>query len=256
MKKLLGILVLGLILTSCSTGKKEFATIPKIYSSDSEHIIFKKTMPWTETDEQWDRAMTRMYLEAEHHCITFQKYLFELLGQNAYGKEVVDNDDGAFSTRFRFFCAKNREEVLHLFNTKTFDNFRTNIYGSPYFDSIGDTVKTYEVKENVEEIEEEARRTKEFYKRLEEERKRREYNRAEDEASSARIDAELATRRAQTAERRAEEALREAERRLDEQSIREAEWRREEAERAEWERKQAEDRASDAENVYQNTSRY
>ena len=121
MKKLLGIMVLGLLLSG-----NAYAERAKPIIKNSESIIFQ-----VKTGTITDKMLSYQISTAKQHCKSFSKtmYVFgEFLGRNHQRNGFVyDSESGGFwNYKTRFICANSLSEAFNIFNTQNgFNSYLT-----------------------------------------------------------------------------------------------------------------------------------
>ena len=136
MKKLLGILVLGLLLMSGNAYAKKI----KVVSKSPEFIIFK-VGNWGKNSSEQSKNLNYVTSIAKKHCRSYSKtmYLFGAIPHNTdlspfwYDQEF----GGLFSFRARFICANSLQDAFNIFNTS--NNFEVMINGSGWTTKYSDT---------------------------------------------------------------------------------------------------------------------
>ena len=121
MKKLLGILVLGLLLGGLTTPvayTKEKKIKIKVRMQDSAAIVFVRFAGGKE--EKKKRATVLMNEMAKSHCSSYNKEAYVFKSHGAYDQDALHK---AMSTQWRYFCAKSVDEALRLFEEKKFDKY-------------------------------------------------------------------------------------------------------------------------------------
>ena len=141
MKKLLGILVLGLLLMSGNAYAKKI----KVVSKSPEFIIFKvgkgASDNWGKNSSEQSKNLNYVTSIAKKHCRSYSKtmYLFGAIPHNTdlspfwYDQEF----GGFFSFRARFICANSLQDAFNIFNTS--NNFEVMINGSGWTTKYSDT---------------------------------------------------------------------------------------------------------------------
>ncbi len=141
MKKLLGILVLGLLLMSGNAYAKKI----KVVSKSPEFIIFKvgkgASDNWGKNSSEQSKNLNYVTSIAKKHCRSYSKtmYLFGAIPHNTdlspfwYDQEF----GGLFSFRARFICANSLQDAFNIFNTS--NNFEVMINGSGWTTKYSDT---------------------------------------------------------------------------------------------------------------------
>ena len=110
MKKLLGIIVLGLLLNGCETTSSLKPSPGEILISSENHIVIQRISPWKGADDP------RMTNKASNHCSQYNKFAYKYMND-------WDMNDGS---RFVFRC-KEGYAPTHLVNgeqkTVTWSNY-------------------------------------------------------------------------------------------------------------------------------------
>lgn len=127
MKKVIGIIVLGLLLNTFSFNDSVHAkNYVTINSQSSEDIIFKsKRGLFGDSAKKWDATVNQAMMFAKSHCNSFNKdaYWFRGLtrGSNNLksGQDMLDTDDTAFGhAKYRLICANNISSAIKIFNQR------------------------------------------------------------------------------------------------------------------------------------------
>ena len=148
MKKLLGIVVLGLLLSNYS----QAATFKKILDKGPNYIITKEKRNWGKGEFY---TFSNGLSVAEEYCSSknlYSFYIIALLKDNApqaleYSNMWPDFESGfGYSGKYRYFCAKTPEQALSYFNKNIPSNFKANISSDSKMVSVKSQVKEYIVK--------------------------------------------------------------------------------------------------------------
>jgi len=140
MKKLLVIVVLGLLLSGNAYAKKI-----KVVSKSPEFIIFKvgKGMAdnWGKNSSEQNKNLSYVTSIAKKHCRSYSKTMY-LFGAEPHDTNLspfwYDQEmGGMFSFRSRFICANSLDEAFNIFNSS--NNFQVMINGSGWTTKYSNT---------------------------------------------------------------------------------------------------------------------
>ena len=120
MKKLLGIVVLGLLISTNFANAKSIKAVYK----NSDVIIFKvkkgMSTNWGADDSQKRKNLNYVTSEAKRHCQSYSKSMFIFGGSHSNIDFNLDEEQGGFfNFRARFICANSLSDAFNIFKSQT-----------------------------------------------------------------------------------------------------------------------------------------
>ena len=115
MKKLIAILVLGLLLSNFGFNNSAHAKDVSMISQTDEYVIFKwKRGLLDMSDRTWAKVSNQVMSFGKNHCSRYNKDAYWFRGLKS-GKDSMDSFMFGFYERYRVICAKNTSEALTIF---------------------------------------------------------------------------------------------------------------------------------------------